>query len=119
MCSFKAELKNVGHGTSQPIAIYFHYPIDAKGKKTPVDADDEENEAEHRSMVALYFRELKVGATDSTRDEARRQTCEELVIDKIEVKCPEEADGKCPGFYYVEIPDVKVPLIHHQKIEGK
>ncbi|GAC1043891.1 hypothetical protein [Rhizobium sp. No.120] len=119
MCSFKAQLKNIGHRTSRPIAIYLHYPLDDLGKKTDVAGGDEEDVAEHRSMVALYFRELKAGATDNIRDEARRKTCEELVIDKIEVTCPEEKDGKCPGFYYIEIPEVKVPSIKHQKIEGK
>ncbi|TAX63556.1 hypothetical protein ELI00_37050 [Rhizobium ruizarguesonis] len=115
MCSFKAELKNVGHGTSRPIAVYFHYPMDKQAKDMGADQDGEKN----RSTVALFFSELKPGATDKTLDDARGASCEDLAIDEIEVNCPEETDDKCPGFYYVDIPVTKSPMIAHQKIEGK
>jgi hypothetical protein len=119
MCSFRAELKNVGHGPSRPVAIYFQYPIDEEGKKAGPAKDGEEYDPDHRSTVALFFRALQAGSTDKTLDEARRVTCENLVVDKIEVSCPEEDHEKCLGFYYVDIPENKVPYIAHQKIEGK
>jgi hypothetical protein len=78
------------------------------------DQDGEKN----RSTVALFFSELKPGGTDKTLDEARGASCEDLAIEEIEVNCPEETDDKCPGFYYVDIPETKSPMIAHQKIEA-
>jgi hypothetical protein len=105
VCSFKAKLKNVGHRDTRPIAVRLQYPTDTNDDKV--------------SNIVLYFGELKPGADVESMDEAHNTTCEVLKIDQIEADCPEETDAKCPGFYNIDIPETKVPVIAHQRIVGK
>lgn len=69
--------------------------------------------------VSLQFEELGLGQTRSTLAEAPGYACEDVKIIRIVVECPMETDSRCPGFYYVQIPEVKLLGIKKQKIEGK
>ncbi|RWQ31930.1 MAG: hypothetical protein EOS21_31400 [Mesorhizobium sp.] len=71
------------------------------------------------SALSLEFAQLAGGRHKSVRNEVPGLSCRELRVKRIEVLCPEERDGKCPGFYYVAIPDYPRLGIKKQKIEGK
>lgn len=69
--------------------------------------------------ISLQFEEPGPGEMKSTQAEAPGYACKDVKIIRTVVECPMETDAKCPGFYYVQIPEVKELGIKAQKIEGK
>lgn len=72
---------------------------------------------EPEAQMTLTFEPLASGAKDSTTDHAPFW-CARVRISKVEVSCPEARD-RCPGFFYIQVPALRVPRLAAQKVEGR
>ncbi|MBP2490870.1 hypothetical protein JOH50_006666 [Rhizobium leguminosarum] len=106
-CSVNAELRisKFGPATSVPIEVQIWYKTDH------VESGE--------SAISLQFDELTKGHVVTAQAQAPGYRCKQVVVKRIIIECLQNTDGKCPGFYYVQIPKVPVLKIKAQKIEGK
>ncbi|UIJ83152.1 hypothetical protein [Rhizobium leguminosarum] len=101
----KLNITKFGPETSAPFEVQIWYKTDH------VDAGE--------AAISLAFDKLSKGKVVTAQGQAPGYRCSEVVVKRILVECFQNADGKCPGFYYVQIPHVPALKIKAQKIEGK
>ncbi|MDQ0458280.1 hypothetical protein [Rhizobium paknamense] len=104
-CMIKATLKVTERGpaNSVPINVYLWY----RNKNV-------ENE---ERAISLSFDGLKKGEISEITDHVPGHQCREVKIDRVTVECTGE--DRCPGFYYVQIPETPTFGLPAQKVEGK
>jgi hypothetical protein len=101
-CVMTGTLTNL-RGPSTKIQIAFVY--------SPTRTEEPE------AQMTMLFQELATGVSDTTTDHAPFR-CSQITLSKVEVVCPDERD-RCPGFYYIQIPELKAPRLAAQKVEGR
>lgn len=67
----------------------------------------------------MSFDELRVGNSSTSKSWIPGRACKSVKVQKVVVVCPMERDQRCPGFYYIQIPEVSVVGIKRQKVEAK
>lgn len=72
---------------------------------------------EPEAQMTMLFQDLATGVSYTTTDHSSFR-CSRITVSKVEVICPEERD-RCPGFYYIQIPELKAPPLAAQKVEGR
>jgi len=101
----KLKMTRFGPEKSAPIEVQIWY------KTNHVDSGE--------SSITLTFDELSKGKVAEARGQAPGYKCRQVVVKRIAVECPLATNDRCPGFYYVQIPDMPLLKIKAQKIEGK
>lgn len=106
-CSVKGALRitKFGPKMSVPIDIQIWYKTDH------VDTGE--------AAISLTFEDLVKGKKLKSQGQAPGYACKDVEVKRIVVECSTQVDQKCPGFYYVQIPNIPELKIKRQKIEGK
>lgn len=101
-CVLTAKLTNLGRASPSIDVALLYRP---KARSEP------------EAQMSFSFPALGTQKSATTVDDAP-STCRRLTISKVEVTCPEARD-RCPGFFYVQVPQLAAPQLRRQKVEGR
>lgn len=100
-CLIRASLTN-HRRASPPITVRLVYP---SGPRPEPEAE-----------LALEFPAVAINGVQRASVETNRR-CANLRVNKVEAFCPEARD-RCPGFFYIQVPDVPRLGLRRQKVEA-
>ncbi|KQU08034.1 hypothetical protein [Rhizobium sp. Leaf453] len=112
MVHARLDLLQSGITTSVPIQIAFWHKVEET-------QEDGEIEVVERPAAQLMFNESQSGKYSETADHTPRFECKDIAVSRISVECPLVSDDRCPGLFYVQIPDIKSWGVKEQIVQAQ